>query len=237
MPGRRSRAAVALLVAGVLAGSRGGSGPALVGSSTTRPLPDHHRGRLDHPAIETTAAPTTRGIPTTTGRVPLTTRRPAGRGAADLPAPRHPARQGLAGRRRRRPRGGRDQPGLPAQRRRGRLPRVPAPRPQPDRHRQPARPLRPGHGVAPGGRVEVCPQDRDGLAEVPPAKPAKKGMAKVGGKDAIYRSGASAASTPNRRARDRLHPAGLVPQAVRDPGRGRVVDPRLKEALAAGRFG
>jgi hypothetical protein len=39
----------------------------------------------------------------------------------------------------------------------------------------------------PGSGVEGCPQDRDGLAEVTPTKPAKRGVAKVGGKDAVYR--------------------------------------------------
>ena len=59
------------MTAWLVAGCGGGSGPALVDSSTTRPV-DHHRGHLHDPA-RTTAVPTTGAIPTTTGRVPVTT--------------------------------------------------------------------------------------------------------------------------------------------------------------------
>jgi hypothetical protein len=50
----------------------GGSGPALVDSSTTRPVPTATLASSST-RPETTALPTTQGIPTTTGRVPLTT--------------------------------------------------------------------------------------------------------------------------------------------------------------------
>jgi hypothetical protein len=76
---------------------------------------------------------------------------------------------------------------VPAQRRPGRLPWVPAPRPEPDRDRQRAAPYDPERVWHPGTGIEGCPQDRDGLAEVTPSKPAKRGAAKVGGKDAVYR--------------------------------------------------
>ena len=39
----------------------------------------------------------------------------------------------------------------------------------------------------PGAGVEGCPQDRDGLAETTPSRPVRRGTAKVGGKDAVYR--------------------------------------------------
>ena len=81
MPGRGSRVAVALaaLAACALAGC-GGSGPALVDSSTTRPVPTTAVA-TSTTRSGTTAVPTTEAIPTTTGRVPLTTGQtgPAGR--------------------------------------------------------------------------------------------------------------------------------------------------------------
>src|SRR4029453_3981340 len=39
----------------------------------------------------------------------------------------------------------------------------------------------------PGSGVEGCPEDRDGLAEVTPTRPAKRATATAGGKDAVYR--------------------------------------------------
>ena len=90
----------------------------------------------------------------------------------------------------------------------------------------------------PGSGVEGCPQDRDGLAEVTPTKPAKQGMAKVGGKDAVYREwrvGCVDARTGE--------PEASYTQRVwyLKASRILVVDewstPGLSEALAAARFG
>jgi hypothetical protein len=133
LPGRRSKVAVALLTAWLMAGC-GGSGPALVDSSTTRPVPTTAATATTRPG--TTAVPTTGAIPTTTGRVPVTTGQTGPAGAP------------LTFRR---------------------------------------LTIRLGRGWRAGGGGEGCPQDRDGLAEVTPTKPAKRGVAKVGGKDAVYR--------------------------------------------------
>jgi hypothetical protein len=189
LPGRRSRgtAALVVLLAGAVAGC-GGSGPALVDSSTTRPVPTVTTLATTTTRPPTTAAPGTRGIPTTTGRVPLTTGQtgPAGqpltfRGLTIRP--RAGWRAGGDGdhlevatsRACRRSVGRVDCPGFlllgPSQIAIA-------------SELSPYDPERPWH---PGAGVEGCPQDRDGLAEVLPARPAKRGKAKVGGKDAVYR--------------------------------------------------
>ena len=239
MPGRRSRVAVALLTAWLVAGCGGGSGPALVDSSTTRPVPTTTTAATATTRPGTTAVPTTGAIPTTTGRVPVTTGQ-TGPAGAPLTFRRLTirARPGLAGRRRRRPRRGGDQPGLPAQRRPGRLSRVPAARPEPDRHRQRARPLRPGPGLAPGQRGRGLPPGprRAGRGDADQARQAGRGQGRRQGRR-LPRVAGRLRRRPDRRARGQLHPAGLVPEGVQDPGGGRVVDPGPGEALAAARFG
>ena len=188
LPGRRSRVTVALAVmaACALAGC-GGSGPALIDSSTTRPVPTTTTTTATS-GSGTTAVPTTEAIPTTTGRVPLTTGQtgPAGRpltfrgltmrlGGSWRAGGGGDQVQVVTGRACRRSAGGVDCPGFlllgPTQiaiaSQLGRF--------DPDRYWHP------------GAGVEGCPQDRDGLAEVAPARPAKRGVAQVGGKDAVYR--------------------------------------------------
>ena len=188
MPGRRSRVAVALaaLAACALAGC-GGSGPALVDSSTTRPVPTA-TGATSTTGPGTTAVPTTEAIPTTTGRVPLTTGEtgPAGRpltfrgltlrlrgswragGGGDQV-------QVVTGRACRRSAGGVDCPGFlllgPSQ----------------IAIASELAPFDPDKVWHPGAGVEGCPQDHDGLAETTPTRPARQGTAKVGGKDAVFR--------------------------------------------------
>jgi hypothetical protein len=237
MPGRRARAAVALLVAGVVAGC-GGSEPALVDSSTTRPVPTTTVA-TSTTLPGTTAAPTTRGIPTTTGRVPLTTAETGPAGAPltfrrlTIPLGRGWRAGGggdhvevATGRACRRSAGRVDCPGFlllgPSQ----------------IAIASQLGPYDPDKVWHPGAGVEGCPQDRDGLAEVPPAKPAKQGVARVGGKDAVYREwriGCVDARTgePETGYTQRvwyLQRSGIL-----------VVDewstPGLREALAAGRFG
>ena len=188
MPGRRSRVAVALaaLAACALAGC-GGSGPALVDSSTTRPVPTTAVA-TSTTRSGTTAAPTTEAIPTTTGRVPLTTGQtgPAGRPLTFRGLTmrlRGPWRAGgggdhvevVTGRACRRSAGGVDCPGFlllgPSQ----------------IAIASELAPFDPEKVWHPGAGVEGCPQDRDGLAETTPSRPARRGTAKVGGKDAVYR--------------------------------------------------
>ena len=186
LPGRRSRVTVALAVmaASALAGCRG-SGPALVDSSTTRPVPTTTLATTQPP---TTAVPTTEAIPTTTGRVPLTTGQtgPAGRpltfrgltlrlkgswragGGGDHV-------EVVTGRACRRSAGGVDCPGFlllgPTQ----------------IAIASELSPFDPDKVWHPGTGVEGCPEDRDGLAEVTPPRPTRQRTAKVGGKDAVYR--------------------------------------------------
>ena len=189
MPGRRSRVAVALLtVATALAVTAcGGSGPALVDSSTTRPVPTTTLA-TSSTRPGTTAVPTTAGIPTTTGRVPVTTGQ-TGPAGAPLTFRRLTIRLGkgwraggggdhvevATGRSCRRSAGGVDCPGFlllgPTQIAIA-------------SELSPFDPDRPWH---PGAGVEGCPEDRDGLAEVAPTRPARQGTAKVAGKDAVYR--------------------------------------------------
>ena len=188
LPGRRSRVTVALAVvaACALAGC-GGSGPALVDSSTTRPVPTSALATsTTRPA--TTAVPTTEAIPTTTGRVPLTTGQtgPAGRPLTfrgltlRLKGPWRAGGGGdhvevVTGRACRHSAGGVDCPGFLLL--------------GPDQIAIASElaPFDPDKVWHPGAGVEGCPQDRDGLAEVTPTRPAKRGTAKVGGKDAVYR--------------------------------------------------
>jgi hypothetical protein len=237
MPGRRSGTAVALLVAGVLGGC-GGSGPALVDSSTTRPGPASTVA-TSTTRSPTTPTPTTRAIATTTSRVPLTTGEtgPAGAPLTFRRLTIRLAKGWRAGgggdhvevatsRACRRSAGGVDCPGFlllgPSQ----------------IAIASQLGPFDPDQMWHPGAGVEGCPQDRDGLAEVAPAKPARKGTAKVGGKDAVYREWR----------------VGCVDARTGEPGTGYtqrvwyleksgilVVDewstPGLKEVLAAGRFG
>ena len=178
---------LALLLAGAVTGC-GGSGPALVDSSTSAPPPSTAAAAPTTSRSGTTAVPTTGAIPTTTGRVPLTTGEtgPAG-------APLHfrhltvrLARGWRAGgggdhvevatgRACRRSAGGVDCPGFlllgPSQ----------------IAIANQLAPFDPDKVWHSGAGVEGCPQDRDGLAETTPARPARRGTAKVGGKDAIYR--------------------------------------------------
>jgi hypothetical protein len=190
LPERRSRVAVALLTAAaacVVAGC-GGSGPALVDSSTTRPLPTTTTTATSSTRPDTTAVPTTHGIPTTTGRVPLTTGQtgPAGAPLTFRRLTIRLSRGWRAGgggdhvevatsRACRRSAGGVDCPGFlllgPTQ----------------IAIASELSPFDPDKVWHPGAGVEGCPEDRDGLAEVTPTRPAKQGMAKVGGKDAVYR--------------------------------------------------
>jgi len=188
LPGRRSRAVAALAAAliGALAGC--GSEPALVDSSTTRPVPTVTTAATAATRPGTTAAPSTRPIPTGTGKVPLTTGQtgPAGkpltfRGLTIRPLASWRAGGGgdhvevATSRACRRSAGGVDCPGFlllgPSQIAIA-------------SELSPYDPDRPWH---PGAGVEGCPQDRDGLAEVLPSRPAKRGKAEVAGQDAVYR--------------------------------------------------
>jgi hypothetical protein len=178
---------LAVLLAGAVAGC-GGSGPALVDSSTSAPPPTTAAGAPSSTRSGTTAEPTTEAIPTTTGRVPLTTGQtgPAGARLTFRHLAVRLARGWRAGgggdhvevatsRACHRSAGGVDCPGFlllgPSQIAIA-------------SELSPFDPDKPWH---PGAGVEGCPQDRDGLAEVTPATPSKKGTAEVGGKDAVYR--------------------------------------------------
>jgi hypothetical protein len=178
---------LAVLLAGAVAGC-GGSGPALVDSSTSAPPPTTAAAGPSSTRPGTTAEPTTEAIPTTTGRVPLTTGQtgPAGAPLSFRHLTIRLARGWRAGgggdhvevatsRACRRSAGGVDCPGFlllgPSQIAIA-------------SELSPFDPDKPWH---PGAGVEGCPQDRDGLAEVTPATPAKQGTAEVGGKDAVYR--------------------------------------------------
>jgi hypothetical protein len=240
LPGRRSRGRAALLAvaaACALAGC-GGSGPELVNSSTSRPGPATSLATSStRPA--STAVPTTGAIPTTTGRVPLTTG-PTGPAGERLTFRRLTIRLGrgwraggggdqvqvVTGRDCRRSAGGVDCPGFlllgPTQ----------------IAIASELAPFDPDRVWHPGAGVEGCPEDRDGLAELTPARPARRGVAKVGGKDAVYRewrvgcvdAKTGKAETSYLQRVWYLKASGIL-----------VVDewstPGLKEVLAAGRFG
>jgi hypothetical protein len=189
LPGRRSRVAVALLtVATALAVTAcGGSGPALVDSSTTRPVPTTALA-TSSTRPGTTAVPTTAGIPTTTGRVPVTTGQ-TGPAGAPLTFRRLTIRLGRGWR----AGGGGDHVEVATSRAcRRSAGRVDCPGflllgPSQIAIASELAPFDPDQVWHPGSGVEGCPQDRDGLAEVPPTRPTKRGVAKVGGKDAVYR--------------------------------------------------
>jgi hypothetical protein len=238
LPGGRSKvAAAAVLLAAGLAGC-GGPGPALVDSSTTRPVPTTTTATATS-GSGTTAVPTTGAIPTTTGQVPLTTGQ-TGPAGAPLTFRRLTIRlqrgwraggagdhvEVAASRACRRSAGGVDCPGFlllgPTQ----------------IAIASQLAPFDPDRFWHPGAGVEGCPQDRDGLAEVAPARPAKRGVAEVGGKDAVYREwrvGCVDARTgkPKGSYLQRLwylKASGiLVVDEWKTPG--------LPEALAAARFG
>jgi hypothetical protein len=239
LPGRRSRAtaAVAVALAGALAGC--GSGPALVDSSTTKPVPTVTTAATATTRPGGTAAPSTRPIPTGTAKVPLTTG-PTGPAGKPLTfrgltiRPRASWRAGGGGdhvevatsRACRRSAGGVDCPGFlllgPSQIAIA-------------SQLSPYDPERPWH---PGAGVEGCPQDRDGLAEILPARPAKRGKAKLGGEDAVYREWRvrcvdAKTSEPEEGYLQRVwyleKPGILVVDEWSTPG--------LEEVLAAARFG
>ena len=240
MPGRRSRVAVTLLtvVAACAVAGCGGSGPALVDSSTTRPVPTVTLASSST-RPDATAVPTTRGIPTTTGRVPLTTGQtgPAGAPLTFRRLTIRLAKGWRAGgggdhvevatsRACRRSAGGVDCPGFlllgPTQ----------------IAIASELSPFDPAKAWHPGAGVEGCPEDRDGLAEVTPSRPPKQATAKVGGKDAVYREwriGCVDARTGKPKASYTqrvwyLKASGiLVVDEWSTPGLGAV--------LAAGRFG
>jgi hypothetical protein len=165
----------------------GGSGPALVDSSTTGPAPTTTRATAaTRPS--TTAVPTTEAIPTTTGQVPLTTgpTGPAGRPLTFRGLTlrlRGPWRAGgggdqvqvVTGRACRRSAGGVDCPGF----------LLLGPSQIAIAHE--LGPYRPDRVWHPGTGVEGCPADRDGLVEQPPTRPRTQGFARVGTRQAVYR--------------------------------------------------
>ena len=230
-------AALAVALAGALAGC--GSEPALVDSSTTKPVPTVTTAATAATRPGTTATPSTRPIPTGTGKVPLTTGQtgPAGkpltfRGLTIRPRASWRAGGGgdhvevATSRACRRSAGGVDCPGF----------LLLGPSPIAIASELSAfDPDKPWH---PGAGVEGCPQDRDGLAEVTPATPSKQGTAEVGGKDAVYREwriGCVDARTSEpakgylQRAWYLEKPGILVVDEWSTPG--------LEEVLAAARFG
>jgi hypothetical protein len=182
--GRARVTAAAVLLAAAVTGC-GGPGPALVDSSTSRPVPTTTAATA---AGGTMAVPTTGAIPSTTGRVPLTTGQ-TGPAGARLTFRRLTIRlqrgwraggggdhvEVATSRACRRSAGGVDCPGFlllgPTQ----------------IAIASELAPFDPDRVWHPGAGIEGCPQDRDGLAEVAPARPAKRGVAEVGGKDAVYR--------------------------------------------------
>jgi hypothetical protein len=178
--------ALAAVVAGCVLAGCGGSGPGLVDSSTstptTAPAPTAGTGR------PTTAAPTTGAIPSTTGAVSLTTGQsgPAGQPLSFRRLTLRLRRSWRAGgggdhvavatsQACRRSAGGVDCPGF--------LLLGPTQIAIANR----LAPYDPDVFWHPGAGIEGCPKDRDGLAELAPDRPLKRGLAKVGGKDAVYR--------------------------------------------------
>jgi hypothetical protein len=227
--------AVALLTVWAVAGC-GGPGPALVDSSTTRPVPTTTTATT-RPG--TTAVPTTGAIPTTTGRVPLTTGQmgPAGAPLTFRRLTIRLARGWRAG-------GGSDQVEVATSRAcRRSAGRVDCPGflllgPSQIAIASELAPYDPERVWHPGTGIEGCPQDRDGLAEVTPSKPAKRGVAKVGGKDAVYREWRVGCVD----ARTGKPEAGYTQRVwYLKASRILVVDewstPGLGEALAAAKFG
>ena len=183
--------------------------------------------------------PTTGAIPTTTGRVPVTTGQ-TGPAGAPLTFRRLTIRLGRGWR----AGGGGDQVEVATSRAcRRSAGRVDCPGflllgPSQIAIASELAPFDPDQVWHPGSGVEGCPQDRDGLAEVTPTKPAKRGMAKVGGKDAVYREWR--VSCVDARTGE---PKASYTQRVwyLKASKILVVDewstPGLGEALAAARFG
>jgi hypothetical protein len=231
--------AVVLLTVWLMAGCGGGSGPALVDSSTTRPAPTTTTAATATTRPGTTAVPTTGAIPTTTGRVPVTTGQ-TGPAGAPLTFRRLTIRLGRGWR----AGGGGDHVEVATSRAcRRSAGRVDCPGflllgPSQIAIASELAPFDPDQVWHPGSGVEGCPEDRDGLAEVTPTKPTKAGVTKVGGKDAVYREwrvGCVDARTGE--------PEASYTQRVwyLKASRILVVDewstPGLGEALAAARFG
>ena len=229
---------LALLLAGAVTGC-GGSGPALVDSSTSAPPPSTAAAAPSTSGPGTTAVPTTGAIPTTTGRVPLTTGQsgPAGAPLTFRHLTIRLAKGWRAGgggdhvevatsRACRRSAGGVDCPGFlllgPSQ----------------IAIASQLAPYDPDKVWHPGAGVEGCPEDRDGLAEVTPTRPAEQGAAKVAGKDAVYREWRVDCVD----ARTGKPATGYLQRVwyLKAPGI-LVVDewstPGLGQVLAAGRFG
>jgi hypothetical protein len=233
-------AVLAAVVAGWALAGCGGSEPALVDSSTTRPVPTVTATTARAAARpSTTAVPTTGAIPTTTGSAPLTT-------AQSGPAGQALRFRGLTLRLRRswRVGGGGDQvpvaSGRPCRRSAGGVDCPGFLLLGPSQiaianELSPYDPERPWH---PGTGVEGCPQDRDGLAELTPQRPTRRDLAKVGGRAAVYREWRVICvdATTNRPKASytqrvwHLAAAGIL-----------IVDewstPGLEEVLAAARFG
>jgi hypothetical protein len=185
----RSKLAVALaaVVAGCVLAGCGGSDPALVDSSTSTPTTAAATTATTGRST-TSAAPTTGAVPSTTGAVPLTTAQtgPGGQALSFRRLTLRLRRSWRAGgggdhvtvatsRACRRSAGGVDCPGF--------LLLGPTQIAIANR----LAPYDPDVVWHPGAGVEGCPQDRDGLAELAPDRPLKRGRAKVGGKDAVYR--------------------------------------------------
>jgi hypothetical protein len=228
---------LALLLAGAVTGC-GGSGPALVDSSTSAPPPTT-AAAPPTTGPGATAVPTTEAIPTTTGRVPLTTGQtgPAGAPLSFRHLSIRLARGWRAG-------GGGDHVEVTTSRAcRRSAGEVDCPGflllgPSQIAIASELAPFDPDKVWHPGTGVEGCPKDRDGLAEVTPAGPTRKATAKVGGKDAVYREwrvGCVDARTgkPEEGYLQRvwyLERSGIL-----------IVDewstPGLTDVLAAGRFG
>jgi hypothetical protein len=230
-------AALAVALAGALAGC--GSEPALVDSSTTKPVPTVTTAATATTRPGASTAPSTLPIPTGTGKVPLTTGQtgPAGkpltfRGLTIRPRASWRAGGGgdhvevATSRACRRSAGGVDCPGFlllgPTQ----------------IAIASELSPFDPDKVWHPGAGVEGCPTDRDGLAELTPTRPAKRVTAKVGGKDAVYREWRVECVD----ARTGKPATGYLQRVwyLKAPGI-LVVDewstPGLGQVLAAGRFG
>ena len=178
---------LAVLLAGAVAGC-GGSEPALVDSSTSAPPPPTAAAAPSSSRPGTTGAPTTEAIPTTTGRVPLTTGQtgPSGAPLTFRHLTVRLARGWRAG-------GGGDHVEVATSRScRRSAGEVDCPGflllgPSQIAIASELSPFDPDKPWHPGAGVEGCPEDRDGLAEVTPAAPSRKGTAAVAGKDAVYR--------------------------------------------------
>src|SRR5215218_3906578 len=191
---------LALLLAGAVTGC-GGSGPALVDSSTSAPAPATATAAPPTTRPGTTAVPTTEPIPTTTGRVPLTTGQtgPAGAPLTFRHLTIRLARGWRAG-------GGGDHVEVTT----GRACR------------------RSAGGVDCPGFLLLGPSQIAIASELSPLGPAVEagnGQGRRQGRR-LPRVAGRLRRRPHRQTRGRLPPAGLVPQGLGHPGRRRVVDPR-----------